>query len=578
MERAVQTWFNRYYGDCLGSNVPIYTVGTEEEEKRVIEEYNYKFLKPITYIATGSDQPPEDRSILNKALSIISAGSITDWIYLLNFWVNSGFYQYTGDISADYKRCVERTKADTYVSFATVGKLHHDIAVHSMNRKMVDDIPCDLLFYPKNLNAHYKGRMLSDLCSKSPTTLSEIETAFLATAETRRFIDIYDLASEQVLWPYDGGTKERWITVHGLSQGKPPREYFDLVRNLPDALKHENLTEFLAVKSYVDGHDCADAVKQFIETVLSAKEDVQAGNGLTELDDEMVKSYLADKYGIQCTDLGDLRPSVTNAIADAVTFTPELIEGSAKELMESLENDDIIKSYTLDDLVKNFCEDNNISHECTIAQLIEVINYEVHPQPATLVDMIATYMTANNAPDTTTFADVIRGVKHKDVDPIDIVLEFIETNELYDEGTKAMLKRSIIEGEEVTVPDKTATALEVLSGIGLPDDVASSIARALQTGESVQLPQAESVQLKFSEPGYVAGEYMLRKVRESIGKDASYNNRDQFREVLNAFLRLLMHDPADKDVVVGLMQRRRDASPTEEAKRVIDDAIHLYTR
>ena len=45
-------------------------------------------------------------------------------------------------------------------------------------------------------------------------------------------------------------------------------------------------------------HDCADVVKQFIETVLSAKEDVQAGNGLTELDDEMVKSYLADKYGI----------------------------------------------------------------------------------------------------------------------------------------------------------------------------------------------------------------------------------------------------------------------------------------
>ena len=108
--------------------------------------------------------------------------------------------------------------------------------------------------------------------------------------------------------------------------------------------------------------------------------------------------------------------------------------------------------------------------------------------------------------------------------------------------------------------------------------MASSIARALQTGESVQLPKAESVQLKFSEPGYVAGEYMLRKVRESIGKDASYNNRDQFREVLNAFLRLLMHDPADKDVVVGLMQRRRDASPTEEAKKVIDDAIYLYTR
>ena len=40
MERAVQTWFNRYYGDCLGSNVPIYTVGTEEVEKRVIDEYN----------------------------------------------------------------------------------------------------------------------------------------------------------------------------------------------------------------------------------------------------------------------------------------------------------------------------------------------------------------------------------------------------------------------------------------------------------------------------------------------------------------------------------------------------------
>lgn len=576
MEKAVQTWFNRYYGDCLGTNVPIYTVGTQEAEQRAVDEYNYKFLKPITYIATGTDKVPEDRSILNKALSIISAGSITDWIYLLNFWVNSGFYQYTGDIAADYKRCVERTKADTYVSFATVGKLHHDIAVHSMNRKMVDDIPCDLLFYPKNLNAHFKGRMLSDLCSKSPTALSEIEAAFLATAETRRFIDEYDLTTEQVLWPYNGGAEERWITIHGLSKGRPPREYFDLARNLPAVYKQEHPTEFLAVKSYVDTSGGSDTVKQFIDTVLSAKEDVQAGNGFTTIDDDIVKAYLADNYGIQCTNLGDLRPTVSNAITDAITFTPELLEGSAMELMESLENEDIIKSSTLDELVKNFCEDNNVSLDCTIAQLIEVINYEVHPQPATLIDMIATYMTANNAPDTTTFADVIRGTRHKDVDPIDIVLEFIDTNELYDEGIKALLKRSIIEGEEVFMPDKVATALEVLSGIGLPDSVASSIAQSLQTGDKVQLPEDNSP--KLSERGYLAGEYMLRKVRESISKDASYDNRDQFREVLNAFLRLLMHDPADKDDVSQLLQRKRDAAPTDLAKRVISEAIDLYNQ
>lgn len=582
MDKAVQSWFNKYYGECLGANSPIYTIGTDADEQRIVDEYKYKFLKPMCYIATGTDQVPEDKSVLNRALTVIGSGPITDWIYMLNFWVNSGMYEYTGDVSAAYKQCVERTKKETFVSFVTIGKAYHDIAIHTVDRKMVDDLPFEVLFYPRDLKAHYKGRLLQDLCKKNPTIVTQSEAAFLSAAEARGFITTDDLMLETILWPYNKGTEERPLQIHALTLNKPPLAYFDLCKNMAPAQLELFPTKFLAVKNYAEMSPVSDDIKNFINIISTADVDLQEGAPQpAELNDQMVMDYLLENYGLQCASLSDLTVSTPGQFNNMIQVTPELLEGSVQELMDAMTDEDMIRTETLDSMIETFCKNNNVSQKCTIEQLIQVINYEVHPVPLSFVDQIAIYMSENNAPVTTTFDDVIKGVKHYDQSQEAIAYEWILKTPKIGDTLRQELQRAIMEDEQVDMPNAQELFMSELQKLGLPDELLSRAIVAVQTNSKIEMPKEavdyEKAPDDLNDKGFRAGYILLRKTREKLSKDASFDTRTRYTHILYSFLRLLMSDPNDLEDVINALQKRVEQAD-EEVAAIISEAVDILRK
>lgn len=580
MDKAVQTWFNTYYGRCVGSSTPVREIAGEEDEKKIADEYAVKFLRPMCYIATGKMETPEDKSVLNRALNVIGTGPITDWIYLLNYWVNNEFFTYTGDLTADYGRCVERTRSDMRVVFATIGKDYKDICLHTVNRQTVDDFPYEVFYYPRDMKAHFNGRLLQDVCKKLPSTLSEPEIAMLAAAEARRFITEDDLMTEEIMCPYNHGKDQRFIPITALTPNRPPADYLELCRNLAPAQAQEFPTLFLAVKDYAKHSPVSDAVRNYIN-IISGSDDLFAGMESTKsaaIDDSAVMDYLREQYGIECQSLGDLTVGPVTAFKNAVTFDESLIEGSAKELFDQVISQSGMAVDTLDEVIIKFCEDNKLSQDCTIKQLIEVINYDVHPTPPTFLDNIATYMSEHNAPVETTFDDVIKGVQHKETDPIDVVMEFIKDNEFYSDEVRNELMNSIVEGVPVNFPTEKEAALAALPKLGLPDDLLSRMLIAVQTDSAVELPKitAESEEPKATgDKGFDAGYVLLKGTREAIFKDPSTPNRMAYTPVLYAFLRLLMCDVSSEIPEVLSALEFRIGQATGDAKALLEKGADL---
>ena len=578
MDKAVQTWFNNYYGKCLGANGPVREIKNEKDEEAVIAEYNLKFLRPICYIATGNMEVPKDKAVLNKTIGFIGHGPITDWIYLLNYWVNGEFFVYTGDWQGDFDRCVEKTRQEMKVVFATLGRGYRDIALHTINRQTVDDIPYEFLYYPRDLKAHYNGKTLDDLCNKVPSNLSETEIAFLTAAEARGYITESDLTKEEVMWPFNGGKEQRLVSMSVLTPNRPPAAYFELCKTMAPAHISQYPTLFQAVQAYASSSPVPDSVRNFIN-IISGSDDLMAGvESSGQLTDTDVIAYLRENYGIACTDLSELSVSPKDMLMSAVSVNPEVIEGSARELLEAVTSSNDTAADTLDNIIIQFCKENQLSEKCTIEQLVEVINYDVHPIPPTFLDMVATYMSENNASPETTLDDIIKGVKHKTVDPIDIVIEFVQNNEFYPEPVRKILMDSIVEGEPVAWPDETEILMEALPKLGLPDDMLSRMMIAVQTNSKVQLPKVEPPKELYADstdPGLKAGALLLEKTREVICQDASAPTRLKYTTVLYSFLRLLMCDPKTELAEVAESIKSRADSAEGVVKALLLKAVDI---
>lgn len=582
MDKAVLTWFNSYYGKCIGATSPVREISGEADEKQIAEEYATKFLRPMCLIATGKHEPPSDKSVLNRALNVIGTGPITDWIYLLNYWVDNGFFTYTGDLNADYARCVEKTRSEMHIVFATIGLTYKDICLHTVNRQTVDDIPYEVFYYPRDMKAHYNGRLLQDTCKKLPTALSDSEIAMLSAAEARRFITEDDLMVEEVMCPYNHGNDQRFVPITALTPNRPPAGYLELCKTIAPAQIQQFPTLFLAIKDYAQSSPVPDSVRNYIN-IISGSDDLFAGiasnsNSPVTLNDEMVIEYLREQHGLNCTGLGDLAVSPKEAINRAIEIDSSLIEGSAQELLDHVMEQGDVTSGTLDEIIIKFCKDNKLSQDCTIKQLIEVLNYDVHPTPPTFLDMIAQYMSENKAPAETTFDDVIKGVKHKFVDPIDTVMDFIKENEFYSEEVRAVLLNSIVEGVPAEFPTEKESVLAALPKLGLPDDMLSRIMIAVQTDRPVEMPEAKEEPV-VSEPvdtgdkGLDVGYMLLKGTRKAIFADPSTPVRMSYTPVLYAFLRLLMCDTTKEVPEVSEALEYRISQAEGDAKRLLEEAL-----
>ena len=116
-----------------------------------------------------------------------------------------------------------------------------------------------------------------------------------------------------------------------------------------------------------------------------------------------------------------------------------------------------------------------------------------------------------------------------------------------------------------------------LTKVNVPKGLENAIVNAFEADKHVELPAAfeEKRDPLLQEPGYLSGEYLLRKTRERLDGDASFEVREQYVNILHCFLRLLMGDfKTDKEGIVSTLQEYKAAS-SDEVANVIAEALKL---
>lgn len=553
MDKRVTIWANNFYGRSLGLSEPYIDLEDASKEKMLIDNYNKFFVVPLAQMLTGTDTLPEDNSIANLALTEIASHPITDWVYLLKYWVDNKFFVYTGDFSHDMAECVKRTQKEMHVLFATAGVNGKDIALHTHNGKIIDVTPTKLFIYPKGMKAHYNGRLLHDFASKHPCEVSEAGRSMLAEAIKGNYITEADLRTEAVFVPTNSGESEELRQLHALSKDLPPYDFCNLVASLPDYILSSCATQFLAVCYHMDnlGGEVSPTVNAYVNSVRGSHIDVPAGYELVDLNDEEVIRYLRTNHGIEVNDLQELQTAPTGFAMTDISL--EDLQGSAEDILSSLNTASKGEFTTLDVLISNYCKTYGINQNCTIEQLINSINYDIHPEPMNVKSLLVSEIADSDISDETTLREFIDGSKHRPVDPVDVMLDYICDNPLFPESTAALIRDTLIYDKVCALPKNDEyDIVGFVDSLKYPKEVKDVIMHIISTGE---IPQG--VTISSDSEIVKINSYMLTEVRKYLDEDASFDVRSDLTDVLYVFLRFLMASlPADKENLIDFVTKR----------------------
>lgn len=569
MGKRVLVWANNYYGKSLGVDAPILDYNNPNNTETIEQAFLTYFEKPLAYMLTGTDTVPESKEALNNALVKLSQGPVTDWIYLMKFWVDKSFFIYTGNFEEDLKNCFIKTQNEMRVLFATAGVKSKDIALHTFNGRIIDDLPKKVFVYPKGLRAHFNGRLLSDIAQKDPTLTTAIERAALQTALSGNFIEPKDLREEPVTVP-KGPDVEVSVLCSAVSLNLPPKEYSDIARALPSSLVSQGRTQLSLIKDYMETTEVSDEVREYVNrysTVVMEADPV-------EITDDVVLAYLADKYGVYADSVSELRVHSKLPTFMCTDIDAELLKGSAAELINAFREEDPTELSTLDVIIQNYCVENAISEDCTIAQLLESICHDVHPVPHSTRDLLVKDITSAGLDENTTLSEYIKGEKHVPIDPVDVMLDFMVNNpQLFPEEAADVVRSTLLYDKELVIPTKASAVESVIATLSLSTEEAAALKSAVLSERTYELKQTSMP--KLSEEGYIVGEYLLRRAREEISSNASFELRSELTPILYTFLRLLMCDMhKEKQSVIGFIDGKiKEAGP--KSAKILTEAKAL---
>lgn len=117
--------------------------------------------------------------------------------------------------------------------------------------------------------------------------------------------------------------------------------------------------------------------------------------------------------------------------------------------------------------------------------------------------------------------------------------------------------------------DADAVVQESLEGIGMDADMIGRIKLAMSSGTPIDLAPTAYVDI-FDKVGAT----MLRRVRETISANSSYESRSSVTDVMFAYFRVLMgREDNMPDILEGLEQKSSEAKPA--GKAIIDEAIQM---
>lgn len=612
MDPILKAWATRYYFTGIGrEESEDYNVENGLDEEVLNNTYKSEFLDPLQKMTGGENTPQEIR----QALMTFGTVNCTVWPYVLNYWIQEGYFKPGVDEfnSASLSACVSKFTKDHKLLYATTGYKYKDFVVFANKQnKAVGKFPARVFCYI-GVNSHKGGQALLDLSRKAPLSLTNSQCILLQKAVVFKMIPEEELKHDDVQIPEANGNI-KIMSACACTPDLPPAEVNNLINAMGPAYVSEFPSVYFALRDYVADKQHDQVIDKYLEKIsehfiLGAK--VTEQDKLNSLDDATVSAYLAQKYS----------------------------QSSDEEFDGQL--DDVFAG-TLDEAIAKYCETENIDPKCTIEQLIDYINYDIKIEPQTTelnASSVASWIKSSGKFDPE-FTDMLVNMIENDseknlsladcVDTKEMAIQYVQDAKNIDTDAKSYIVTAINEGCEAPsasevrsnelaivedylgrlgLPDKFLLAMSnslkqgkklatdaytfvsnvasdkdgkellrsALEKVNVPKGLENAILSALEANKTVELPTAfeEKHEPLMQEPGYLSGEYLLRKTRERLNGDVKYEVREQYVNILHCFLRLLMGDfKTDKDGIVATLQDYQKSSSAEVAN-VIAEALKL---
>lgn len=353
------------------------------------------------------------------------------------------------------------------------------------------------------LMSHFRNRLpnLKELSQSNPTTITDYQITALRHAVQSEMLKEENLSNVIYEVPdYDKGAILK-VPVNAMDERLPGYYVRRLINQLAPAFVSDYETSYHAALAYAKEHPeeyrstipvlekILDKIekKQYQMANTSVVEDRSKGVDISGLNDDNVTEYLHVTYGIPYDGIANLlRPT-----AKTLYTTSELLDDadtmSAKEFIDQV-NEGQAPMGTLDEIVEAYCKHNNVSLDCTIAQLIHHINYEGDVMPKSLQDTVKEYLEKDNpGAKYTTLEEFANGIEHVIRDDVDIADSVISNCECIDTDTKTALHKAIFKG----VPFAAPSLINTLVNMQLPAALVDAMVDAEKTGKSFVMPDLE---------------------------------------------------------------------------------------
>lgn len=455
-EKKLRTWYNMYYGGMGYGEKAVKDVSSEEL-REAESLYQSEFIGPLTKMMPGGKF---DSSLMNEALTVLVRCKVPDWMFLLSQWAERPeFYTFKDNVRDSLRACIDFTIMNTEQFVATVGKDTRDIIVRQYKGGILTKMPVKFFAYPNQNAVHVNGRYLSDSLRKSWFDLSDSDKSMLKSCIDMGIIKVEDTYHYTT---YLAGNDQP-VKVYFNTPNLPPRSYLEMFRTAPDISK-----EFM---------------QSWVEYVISTG-------------DDEAKSYIKSFQLPESVD-GVYDPASqglkVNPIADYVSVNPDYLDKTVEALLET-----DLRTTTLDDLILQYCNENNVSTECTIAQLVEFIGYDItiEPKVPDLKELLQAAVIRKELSEDTTVREYLTGVKPVVVPPKEAFEKAVEAKEewaitLLDKHSKVaqvtandvqtFIKSGISSGEI----DPKVTVSQFAFGISpTPADTLASFEKLVESGDS----------------------------------------------------------------------------------------------
>ena len=570
LDPFVKAWASQYYANSLG----LAEIPSHISEEDIKSAYEVNFVTPAKQFMKVQNLSQSDAKLFltelrsNKLYSalyvlptLVVDPSFTDWRAALRSAVsefNKRQVTYFGLFSGA-KSCivcyVDIDAGTILGSYPPIGTLYPLIP---MNTKGVN------------------GDVVSYLCKRNPVSMSEQEISAVEYLLQCQAISEDQLKTVMFFLPKRGTVLARATDMRDI-----PYQVRMIILDLPLAsIKEHGGDVYSAARAYaVMQPDKYSEELQWLDNIVRPNAEISSG---TELNDETVKAYLVEHYGMNPDfSIASLFSSPIRYMTDKA-LTSAIEEKGADSVVSAMVEDPDCITDTLDNLILHYCKEEGLDLRCTISQLLHYINYDVVISPPTLESALGDYIAEHpEFPRATTVEEILSGTPHKYVDDFDTCMEFLEGCDNIDVELKRAIRAALIDNTELKMPEtSTEDIVDAISDRNLPDEVKMTLIGIVEgtiTADELCKPtKASNRVLSVPEQNVrKAAEYLLNSFRDYLLDKDTDDKRIAGQTVLYAYLKILYAGRSSVDEDKEFLLKKAQECSDAHISSFIQEAANL---